>query len=360
MHRLCSALVSVAVASGMLQAGEAGAGIQADDGERGSGNFGVFWDNDVVAGQDSNYTNGLRFSWVSGTRFYRDLNGFDRVLAHVVGVEGENSWWQSMVGFDGGSKIVYQRGLALSQYIYTPEDEYAPVPKPGERPYAGWLGGGYALHAKSPSVFNSVELELGVIGPSARAREVQQWMHNIQGIYQFQGWDTQIPDEVTGNLYFTHRRRLNGLTRAFENQSVIDSHFDVRVALGTFKANASVGMMTRYGWGITDALIETRASQNAQQVVWDSGKWQSGTWGSYLIAGGRVTAVAHDATLDGPVFRSYDTGVQKETWVVEGFAGVGFRYRKLDFGYVHTLRSDTFRTQTENGSYGTLFVSVTF
>ena len=66
---------------------------------------------------------------------------------------------------------------------------------------------------------------------------------------------------------------------------------------------------------------------------------------SYALFGARVAGIFHDITLDGPVFRSFDTGVEKENLVGEVYAGFGVRRRDWELGYVHTYRSKEFKTQ---------------
>ncbi len=70
-----------------------------------------------------------------------------------------------------------------------------------ERPFAGvlfgQLGAGYTFSRS----FIKAELLLGVMGPSALARELQDWIHeNITGDDVLDGWDFQIPDQLIFNL----------------------------------------------------------------------------------------------------------------------------------------------------------------
>ncbi len=65
-----------------------------------------------------------------------------------------------------------------------------------------------------------MELNIGTVGPNARAKEVQDFVHDIKGVEQFQGWDSQIPNEVTVNLFFSQKRRLTFLETGYSGFSV--------------------------------------------------------------------------------------------------------------------------------------------
>jgi lipid A 3-O-deacylase len=84
---------------------------------------------------------------------------------------------------------------------------------------------------------------------------------------------------------------------------------------------------------------------------------ESGRWSLYGLLGLRGSAVAYDITLDGPVFSNFDTGVTREPFVGELFAGLGVRYRNLDITYVQTYRSHRFKEQNKAGSFGSIVVS---
>jgi hypothetical protein len=84
---------------------------------------------------------------------------------------------------------------------------------------------------------------------------------------------------------------------------------------------------------------------------------QESYWSLYGLAGVRGAAVAHDITLDGPVFENFDTGVTREPLVGDLYAGFGIRYRRIVFSYVHTFRSPEFREQNNGQDFGSLALS---
>ena len=84
----------------------------------------VYLENDMVAGTDRHYTNGLKFSWFSPEVNEWTDSGWLGELAESLPV----------VNQPGGLKSF---GFALGQNIYTPQDITRTAPDPQDRPYAG-------------------------------------------------------------------------------------------------------------------------------------------------------------------------------------------------------------------------------
>lgn len=67
--------------------------------------------------------------------------------------------------------------------------------------------------------------------------------------------------------------------------------------------------------------------------------------------------MAHDITLDGTVFRNFDTGVTRKPLVGGLSVGFGIRYRDLKFTYVQTYSSRRFEEQIRGRAFGSIAVS---
>jgi hypothetical protein len=70
--------------------------------------------------------------------------------------------------------------------------------------------------------------------------------------------------------------------------------------------------------------------------------------------------VAHDITLDGPVFKSYDSPVSSETWVGEVLVGFGLRYKQMTLTFSRTFRSEEYDTQEGGHQFGSVLVGFGF
>ena len=86
-------------------------------------------------------------------------------------------------------------GLFLGHNLYTPRSIAVSAPQPLDRPWAAWLYlGGVAQRARDDRI-DTIELDLGLVGPAALGRDVQSGWHRLIGSPQPQGWQHQIPNE---------------------------------------------------------------------------------------------------------------------------------------------------------------------
>lgn len=246
--------------------------------------------------------------------------------------------------------------------MFTPTTLTTTSPPPGEHPYVGWTSIGISLHARDEYALNSIELSIGTVGPHAFAEDTQDYIHDIRNIDKFQGWDSQMPNEVTINLFFNQRRRWTELTKLkLPGGLHMDGFHETGYALGTYMTSAHVGFMVRLGWNLPVEFADPRLTPTAHTQKLYAGEKENETdWSFYFIAGARGKAIAHDITLDGPVFRQFDTGVERRPWVLEMYAGFGVRFRDWEFSYVHTTESERFKTQDGSRSFGALAVRKKF
>ncbi len=327
-----------------------------------SGYLTFFLDNDLFGGTDSNYTNGVRVSYITEGKPIIGIPFIQKNLHRFSADEESSSWLQKIWGFKNPDGVEYAHGFALTQLMYTPETRAALTPPPGEHPYAGWLGLGFSLHARNTQVLNSVEISFGVVGPHSYARESQDFIHDLRNFGKFQGWDSQIPQEFTVNIDFNQRRRwrvLDELKLPLNLET--DGFHETGYAFGNYLTAVHVGCMVRIGWNLPLEFSDPRLTTSAHtQKLYTNGSVDNSAWSIYALAGARIGGILHDITIDGPVFRSFDTGVEREPWVGELYAGFGVRYNDWECGYVHTYRSKRFKTQKTDQSFGSIAVRKRF
>lgn len=328
--------------------------------DRGDAHLTFYLDNDLFAGTDRNYTNGARLSWVSGARDPEAFGVLQQQLRKLSGDPRSLSVFRRLSGFDDPGAVEYNHGFSITQLMFTPGDAEAPAAPPGQRPYAGWLGIDFSLHTKDAHALNSAVLALGTTGPAALAEETQDFVHDLRGISKFQGWDDQIPGEPTVNLFYKQKRRLTFLETELGHFAV-DGFGEWQLSLGNFLVSAQAGAFLRFGWHLPVDFSDPRLSVTAYTFQpFTGGKRRSRTWSLYGIAGALGAAVAHNVTLDGPLFRDGDTGVTAEPYVGELYAGFGVRYRRMEFSYIHTFRTREFREQDRAQRFGSLALTWRF
>jgi lipid A 3-O-deacylase len=326
----------------------------------GSGYLTFYFENDLFAGSDRDYTNGGRISWISGDRKLGEIGSIQRGLRPFTGDEDSILASQWITGFEDPSKVVYNYGFSLTQLMYTPQDALSITQPENQRRYAGWTAIGFSLHTKDENVLNSLECLVGVTGESSYAQETQNFIHDIRDIQKFQGWENQIPTEVTVDLSLIQKRRfeITNHDRIFG----IDGIGEWGGRLGTFRTGAHVGGVIRMGLHLPSNFSDTRLSETSYTHEYFSyAHGIESSWSLYTFLGTRLSLVGYDATLDGPLFHDFKTGNTREPFVYEVYGGLGFRYKAVEFTYAQTWRSKEYKEQIADGQdFGTFAISTKF
>lgn len=322
----------------------------------GNGYLTFYLDNDLFAGSDREYTNGARLTWVSRNLEADQLPWVQGCLRHFSGDEESFEGFRSITGFRDPKKVRYNYGFSLTQLMYTPES-WQPYTQPvGERRYAGWSAVGFSLHAKDDHVLNSIELSVGTTGSHAFAETTQDFIHSLRNENKFNGWDNQIPNEATLDLSFTQKRR-NDFIKWNYGQFRMDAITEWGARLGSFRTGAQMGAMIRLGYNLPPDFSDPRLSDTAySHQYFDTNDPYVGDWSVYLLGGTQVRAALHDATLDGPLFSNFKTGNNRKPFVGEIYAGMGVRYKDVEFSFVHTIRTDEYEEEQNHVEYGSVSV----
>jgi len=293
-------------------------------------------ENDLFGGSDRYYTNGLLLTWQSPSAdLPRPLAGVDRQLDFLLG-PGNLRW-----------------GLSLGQNIYTPQDTDRRIPDPRDRPYAGYLYGAASLSRSTERSQTLLEVQFGVVGPSAGGEFVQNNYHDLINVRRAYGWDRQLKDEPALTGLLERRWRVPLGTLGGIQTEVIPV---AAVALGNVQTYAAAGGTLRIGqgleadWGpvrIRPALAGSGFFQPRQEFGW------------YVFAGAEGRAVARDIFLDGNTFRD-SPSVDKRPFVGDAQAGVAILWRGVRFAYTQILRSEEFYGQRGRQSFGAFSASFRF
>ena len=313
-------------------------------------------DNDLFADSDRDYTSGVRLGFVqeipaesgTGQKINQRLQDGARKLTNRL-----RSFRMSEE-----SELRFARGIGLSQLIFTPDDPEALQAPEGERPYAGWLGVEYSLHVKERNLANSLTFTVGTTGDGSFAQETQDWVHrNISNSPLFQGWDSQVPSELTLNIHFDHKQRFGGLSNRSGGGIEFDGYYEFGAALGNYRTDAYIGGLARIGYRLPSNFSTPRVQLGSfGQQLFSADDVYAKKPSVFLFGGIRASAVAHDITLDGPLFRDFAGAVTSETLVGELLYGFGVKYRNIDLVLSQTLRSDEFVGQSNSQRFGSVMI----
>ena len=295
-------------------------------------------ENDLFGGgTDRYYSNGVLLSWRSpSVALPAPLSWIDAQLSWLFG-PGNLRW-----------------GLSLGQNLYTPEDKYSYVPDPRDRPYAGHLYAAFSLSRSTAATQTLLELQAGVVGPSALGEQVQNNYHRLIGVRRLNGWDYQLKDEPTLNAVAERRWRVPlGGVAGFDAE-VIPS---IVAAAGNAEIYAGGGVTLRLGQGLETDWGPTRirpalAGSSFFQPRQDFG------WYVFVGLDGRV--VGRDLFLDGNTFRSHGPSVDRRPLVGEARVGAAVFWRGARLAYTQVIRSEEFRAQRGAQTFGSISASFRF
>ena len=311
--------------------------VVAEDATRG-GAVSVMLENDIFAGRDGHYTNGLGFMWVAarGTSAPRWAEQM-AALAPWLPDEGE-----------------LRHGYMFGQSMFTPRDKENPNPPATDRPYAGWLYGTFGIGKDSDRQFDLIAVTLGVVGPASLAESTQKTAHRLTGSAQPEGWSTQLHNEL--GVVFTAQRSWRNVVHG----SVGGFSFDVTPYVGGTLGNVftygSTGTAIRFG----NQLPSDLGIPRIQPANLGSGEFSPiSTAGWYLFVGLEGRAVARNIFLDGNTFRD-SRSVDRKPWVGDIQYGLVYHFRSVRISFTNVLRTKEYRTQDTRDRFGALTVSVDY
>lgn len=299
-------------------------------------------DNDLFGGTDKYFTAGFLVAYRSASNLPRGW--LDRVadrLDPLVDDTPSRRW-----------------GLAFGQKIFTPEDIEARNPDPDDRPYAGWLYGAASLSSYTDTVYNTLELQLGVVGPAALGEQAQNNTHDFLNIDRAFGWDYQLGNEPGVNLVAARMWRLN---RPFADDRprglAVGMVPQVTASVGNVQTYGSAGVMFRLGRDLYADFGPPR--QRPSVAGSDFVQPATDRWGWYLFAGVDGRLVGRDIFLDGNTFQD-SRSVDKKRFVADGTLGGALLFPWGRLSYVHTFRSEEFDGQGPFAEFGSVNLSVRF
>lgn len=157
------------------------------------------WENDsfLSSGQqeDRHYTNGMKLTWV--------YNPCRNKHEYFKGKYGS-----VLNYFSNGDRELHTAGL-FGMNMYTPNSITEINRNLDDRPYAGWMYVGYLFQSRELDIrdsHNSLELQIGAIGPVTGQEEVQTWVHeHITDSDTPLGWEYQIQNQIGFNAVYMHR-----------------------------------------------------------------------------------------------------------------------------------------------------------
>ena len=242
----------------------------------------------------------------------------------------------------------------IGHMMFTPIKATLPFASTHDRPFAGYL---YVEHGQS-RFYNSknvliTNLQVGVIGPNAKGKGLQNFMHQIYNYPEAKGWKHEIHNAFAINLNST-------FVKYFEKLS--NSHFDLNsyndLKIGTVFTSISSGLYSRFGF--------MKLQNSSNTVAFNSNlNNKSGQHfpESFIYLKPMLNYVVYDATIQGS-FLNTTSPVTFEVKPINFSLELGYKYyiKRFLYGYTfhfHTKKLKSLRASKSN-TYGSIYIGYYF
>ena len=268
--------------------------------------IGIQTDNDsyLLQGSDKYYTDGIFI--------------YFRHAMHVKG--GDSSKLQNkLLGFETGQKIFNPQSGSI---FVNGKDQPSLV----DRPFAGYLYIGSTLNLLYKNESNlKLSAQLGIIGPSAFGKQVQDFVHDNFGFYHPSGWEYQVDNNVVLNLSAEYNKLI-------ARGQYIDVSLASYANMGNGFSGAGAGPLVRLGSFnqlFHSVSTQSTAIQNDNVAPLHNNE-------IFFYYKPQFNYVAYDATIQGGLFTNRSANSQEITLTKEPFifsqqVGVAFTTRRFTF-----------------------------
>ena len=143
----------------------------------------------------------------------------------------------------------------IGHKMYTPSNATVPNKLFHDRPFAGYLYGSFAIDQvyKNKQILNTT-LQIGVLGPNAFGKELQNFIHDIYGFKKAVGWKHQIKNAFAINFNASYSKEL-----AKDKRNYFDISWINAGKIGTVFTNLSSGFYTRMGFKPLQSIVNSIA-----------------------------------------------------------------------------------------------------
>ncbi len=309
----------------------------------------LYFENDLFNGTDSNYTNGVKYSIISPDLSPHAPDGKlpRRVLKYI-----------HEIPFISRSSPAFKHKVefAFGQNMFTPADISRSDLIEDDRPYAGWTYISTSYHRinevqDSKSFMDTVEIQLGLIGPQSYTEETQKLVHKIRELQTPNGWDHQLKNEPGLAVVFERKWLFHPVDSERLGYSIIPY---MGGAIGNVYTYFNAGTELRLGWNIPEdfGVSLIRPAGSTRLAI-------GRKFNVFIFGAVNARAVARDIFLDGNTFTDSHS-VDKNYFVADIAGGLAVSYRNVIITWTQVLRSKEFKGQEKTHSFGAVAISYSF
>ena len=244
--------------------------------------------------------------------------------------------------------------IRIGQYMYSPRSIDKGADVMFDRPFAGYLFGqfGNTNFYSNQRVFKKY-FQVGCVGPSSLAGQVQSGTHRLFNYKAFEEWDYQIKNTLGLQACFMF---LKGFLSSIKSKR-IDFQWQSEAKIGTIFTSLSTGLVTRIG--IKKLVNLSDSNFHGASLSNDRNSLKSEF---YFYMQPSVNYQMYDATIQGSLFND-NSPVTFDIIPFRFNAETGLRYRKnnLNLSYAFVYRGKELKLDRNMGYfYGSIQLSYLF
>jgi len=254
------------------------------------------------------------------------------------------------------SNAVTYLAFGISHEMYTPLEYNNPELQTDDRPYAGWLYGSFALHQSNASTLETVELQVGIVGPSAKAEQLQRFVHDHILGDPVDGWQHQLADEPGLNLAYHHHKRFSVPLSGHEALFIPR----IGAVIGNVRTELDAGMLYRTGVNLPADFGQNfmlTPGLDSAIPAYDKGATEyRPAYSYYLQLHADLRLVGRDLFLEGNTYKESHS-VEPYPLVGKVGAGIGGSYGEYEASLLYTVESKSFTQQPKFHAFGSMLLT---
>ena len=243
----------------------------------------------------------------------------------------------------------------IGHMMYTPQFANSFFPEAVDRPYAGYLFAKYSHLFFSPKNFGlKSSLELGVLGPDARAEDMQNLIHQIYGFNPTTGWNYQISNTFGINMGLVFLKPFSKTSK-----KRMDFTSTTTLKLGTIFTELNTNIYARIN------LFSTLLNTYSNSTLFESNLNTIATSQKkelFIFIKPQVGYALHNATIQGSLFK-YDSPITFgiNSFIYELEFGLKYAIKRFDLSYsVIKYSRKTDAIEEKINTYGQIKIAYKF
>jgi hypothetical protein len=238
----------------------------------------------------------------------------------------------------------------VGQEMYTPNKPIVQDIRLHDRPFAAYLYGSFGIKSvyKKNKILNT-SLQIGIVGPKAFGKEVQDFIHDIYNFEEAVGWKHQIKNALAFNLDAEY---ISFLTK--NKAHTFDVSWINSARLGTVYTNISTGLNIRFSYISLQSIKNSIAFNTNLNNENTNFKREIE---SFFYIKPTIRYSAYDATLQGS-FLNANSPVTKELIPFVFNVELGFKFTANRFNFGYTFNYNTSKSKNLRYTYGNKFGTV--